>query len=74
MKYDIEITETLQKTVTVEAEDPEAAMEKVMADYRAGEIVLGGDDMVGDPSFMQMFRHREETRPAPSTERHERER
>lgn len=54
-KYSIEITETLQKTVTVEADTSEAAMEKVMAAYDSGNIVLGGDDMVGSPTFSQAF-------------------
>lgn len=72
-KYSIEVTETLQKTVTVEAETPEAAISKVMAAYDDGSIVLGGDDMVGSPSFAQTF-DREDARPAPSTGRHERAR
>lgn len=54
-KYSIEITETLQKTITVEADTPEAAISKVMDGYRDGTIVLGGDDMVGEPTFSQRF-------------------
>lgn len=73
-KYSIEITETLQKTVTVEAETPEAAMSKVMAGYDDGSIVLGGDDMVGEPSFKQRFEREDTRQPAGSTQRHERER
>lgn len=72
-KYNIEITETLQKTVTVEAESPEQAMSKVRAAYGDGSIVLGGDDMVGQPTFGQRF-DREDARPAGSTRRHERAR
>ena len=73
-KYNIEITETLQKTVTVEAETPEAAMSKVMAAYDDGSIVLGGDDMVGKPTFSQRFDREGTRQPAGSTQRHERER
>lgn len=73
-KYSIELTGTLQKTVTVEADTPEAAMSKVMAAYDNGSIVLGGDDMVGAPTFKQDF-DREDTRPpAGSTRRNERAR
>lgn len=72
-KYSIEITEALQKTVMVEADTPETAISKVMAAYDDGSIVLGGDDMVGHPSFAQTF-EREDARPAPSTSRHERAR
>ena len=54
-KYSIEITETLQKTVTAEADTPESAISKVMAAYDDGSIVLGGDDMVGEPSFKHSF-------------------
>ena len=70
-QYNIEVTETLQKTITVTAESPEAAMSKVMAAYDDGSITLSGDDMVGDPTFAQTF-DREDNRPAPSTARHER--
>ncbi len=73
-KYSIEITETLQKTITVEAETPEQAMSKVRAGYEDGTIVLGGDDMVGEPTFSQRFDREDTRQPAGSTQRHERAR
>lgn len=73
-KYDIEITETLQKTITVEAETPELAMSKVRAAYEDGTIVLGGDDMVGQPTFSQRFDREDDRSPAGSTQRHARSR
>lgn len=47
MKYKIEITETLQKVVEVEAENFSEAIIKVATDYKDGEIVLDGMDFVG---------------------------
>ena len=40
MKYKVEITETLQKTVEVEADDIEDALLKVKHQYRKEEIIL----------------------------------
>lgn len=51
MTYPIEITETLQRTVTVEADTLEQALSKVKAAYADGSIVLDVDDMVGPPAF-----------------------
>lgn len=50
-KYSVEITETLQKTVTVAAENPEEALQKVREAYRDGLIVLDAADFVGPASF-----------------------
>lgn len=47
MKYQIEITETLQKVVEVEARSLSEAITKVATDYSNGEIVLDGMDFVG---------------------------
>lgn len=47
MKFKIEITETLQKIVEVEAADRTEAITKVATDYKAGEIVLDAMDFVG---------------------------
>ena len=44
MKYEVEITETLQRTVEVEAASTEDAERQVRAAYRAGAIVLDAED------------------------------
>ena len=44
--YHIEITETLQMTVVVEARDAEDARAKVMADYFAAEYILDESHLV----------------------------
>ena len=46
-KFKIEITETLQRTVEVEAESLSEAICKVGTDYDKGEIVLGSEDFTG---------------------------
>ena len=45
-KYKVEITETLQKTVEVEADNKEDAMQKVMKMYKNSEVILGDNDFV----------------------------
>lgn len=47
MKYKIEITETLQRIVEVEAENLSEAITTVCVDYKKGEIVLDDMDYVG---------------------------
>ena len=47
MKFEIEITETLQKIVNVEATNLTEAITKVATDYSSGEIVLDANDFVG---------------------------
>lgn len=47
MKYQIEIEETLQKVVTIEAATLTEAIEQAKTDYNNGEIVLDGMDFVG---------------------------
>lgn len=44
MKYEIEILETLRRTVEVDAKDEEEAMDKVGRMYYNSDIVLGADD------------------------------
>lgn len=44
MKFKIEITETLQRLVEVEADNVTEAIIKVMRDYKDGNIVLGSED------------------------------
>jgi DpnD/PcfM-like protein len=46
-EYTIEITETLRTQISVDAESPEAAEEKVRQDYRDGDIVLDASDYAG---------------------------
>ena len=45
-KYKIEITETLQKTVEVEADSKENALRQVMNMYKKEEIILDDNDIV----------------------------
>lgn len=47
MKFKIEITETLQKIVEIEAKDLSEAITIVATDYANGEIVLDSMDFVG---------------------------
>ena len=47
MKYKVEITETLQKVIEVEAKSLSDAITKVATDYDDGEIVLDAMDFVG---------------------------
>lgn len=44
MKYTVEITETLQRKIEVEAENCGQAVNNVMNLYRNGDIVLTADD------------------------------
>ena len=46
-EYDVKITETLEKTVTVEAQSREAAEEQVRAAYYNSEHILDSDHFVG---------------------------
>ena len=47
MKYKIEVTETLQRVVEVEADRLSNAIIQVTSDYDSGEIVLDAMDFVG---------------------------
>lgn len=44
--YKIEITETLQQTIEVEAEDENDALENIKSQYNDGDIVLDSDDFI----------------------------
>lgn len=44
--YEVEITETLRKTVTVEAHDYDEAISKVRNAWRRSEYVLDADDFL----------------------------
>ena len=46
MKYQVEITETLQKTIEVEAESEREAISKVEDQYYNGEIELDTSDFI----------------------------
>ena len=43
-KYKVEITEYLQRTIEVEADNESDALDKVEADYCSEKIVLSADD------------------------------
>lgn len=43
-KYKVEITETLKKTVEVEADNEEEALHKVMKMYKNEEVILDYND------------------------------
>jgi hypothetical protein len=45
-EFDIEVSELLSRTVRVEAETLGDAIEKVMEQYKKGEIVLDAEDFV----------------------------
>jgi hypothetical protein len=44
MKYTVEITEYLQRLVTVDAPSERDAVSMVRQDYRSSKIVLGAED------------------------------
>lgn len=44
--YNVEITETLRRTVTVEAHDYDEAIDKVREAWRRSEFVLDADDFL----------------------------
>ena len=44
--YEVEITETLRRTVTVEARDYDEAISKVREAWRRSEYVLNADDFL----------------------------
>lgn len=46
MKFDVTITETLQRVVTIEADTPEEAKEITEDRWYEGHIVLESDDLV----------------------------
>ena len=46
MKWNVEITETLQRSVEIEAESAEDAEKQARNLYRCGEIVLDAADFV----------------------------
>jgi len=47
MKYYVSVTETLNKVVSVEAENESQAMQLVQDAYNNSEIILGSDDYCG---------------------------
>ena len=52
MKYLVEISETLQRKVEIEAENPSEAIQTAKDKYYNSEIVLNADDLVdGEVGF-----------------------
>lgn len=49
-EYDVKITETLEKTVTVQAESHDAAEEQVRAAYYNSEYILDSENFTGFPA------------------------
>ena len=45
-KYEVETTETLQRIVTIHANDEDDALRKVKEMYRAEEIILDSHDYI----------------------------
>ncbi len=45
-EFKIEITETLQRTVTITAETVDAALSKAHTNYSNGDIILDADNLV----------------------------
>ena len=48
MKYIVEISETLQRKVEVEADNPADAIQEIKDKYYNNEIVLNADDYVDE--------------------------
>ena len=46
-KYKVEITEMLQKTVTIEAGSREAAEDLVRGEWKTGKHILGSENFAG---------------------------
>ena len=45
-KYNIEITETIQKTIEVEADNEQAALHIAMKKYKNSEVILTDEDFI----------------------------
>nr|DAY82517.1 MAG TPA: DpnD/PcfM-like protein [Caudoviricetes sp.] len=58
-KYDVFVSECLERVVEVEAPDEATALRKVKTAYRNGEIVLTADDFVGDSTEFTAFKKEE---------------
>lgn len=55
MEYKFEIEEKLKKTVSIEAESEQEAVEILRKKYRDEEIVLTADDYAGSEIFVLPF-------------------
>jgi len=51
MKYNIEITETLSRVITVEAPTKQQALDRVIKAHDDSEIVLNYNDYIDGPNF-----------------------
>lgn len=45
-KFNIEITETIQKTIEVEADNEQTALHSVMKMYKNSEVILTDEDFI----------------------------
>ena len=45
-KYNIEITETIQKTIEIEADSEQAALHSAMKKYKNSEVILTDEDFI----------------------------
>lgn len=63
--YQIEITETLQKAVEIEADSMEEAISLVRAEWKRGDILLDADDFVGVEFMPADCEKREENEECP---------
>lgn len=45
-KYNIEITETIQKIIEVEADSEQAALHSAMKKYKNSEVILTDEDFI----------------------------
>lgn len=54
MKYYVSVTETLNKVVSVDAENENEAIRKVKSAHRDYDLVLSSDDYVDDSASFQM--------------------
>lgn len=53
-KFYVSVTETLQRTVCVMADNEEDAKDKVESAYQANKIVLNGDDYLEDSAHVEV--------------------
>lgn len=70
--YDVEIVETLSRTIRVDTDTPEDAEMMVRDAYRRGDYVLTSDDFTGEVEFTT--REQEPEQPQPIRRRYEPER
>lgn len=67
-EFDIQITEILQTTVSIEAESNDEALEIAQDQYHDAEIVLDADNSNVDARFMKVNPYGTEDYPLPSVD------